>query len=93
MFKYKFRLFQRRSSLRVKNLLEQQQQSKNQVDEDDDEENSTINLTDESKYRFLIKKQKDQETREKNRDKLQQDRAFRAQRRLEAKKTLNIFTK
>ena len=88
------RLFQRRSSLRVKSLLEQQK-SKNQVDED--EENEVVDLTDESKYRlnysekFLIKKKEDQESREKYREKVQQDRAVRAQRRLAAKQ--NLFTK
>jgi hypothetical protein len=81
-----FRLFQRRSSQRVKTIVDRQKE-KCRSGEDDDlpnsEEESDSKLTHSEKY--LVQKEKQLVAKSKIREKIQQDRALRAQRRLEAK--------
>lgn len=77
--------------MRVKSLLEQQKQSKSLLEQIDEDTNISA-TSEESKYRisfnekFLKQKKREEQAKEKNREKIQQDRAIRAQRRLEAKK-------
>lgn len=79
------RLFQRRSSQRVKGLIERQKNKK--VDEDNlsnasgDDSDSKLSHTE----KYLEEKKKQFIAKTKIRQKIQNDRAERAQRRLEAK--------
>lgn len=81
-----FRLFQRRSSLRVKGLIERRQTTK-KYNEDNlpelSEEDSDSKLSYSEKY--LEDKRKEDLAKSKIREQIQNDRALRVQRRLEAK--------
>lgn len=80
-----FSLFQRRSSLRVKGLIERQKE-KQSADENLpilSEDDSDSRLSHNEKY--LEEKKKQVIARSKIREKIQNERALRAQRRLEAK--------
>jgi hypothetical protein len=80
------RLFQRRSSQRVKTIVDRQKEKRAQ-EEDDlpliSEDDSDNRLSHSEKY--LIKRQQQLEEKSKIREDLQNQRALRAQRRLEAK--------
>jgi hypothetical protein len=80
-----YRLFQRRSSLRVKGLAERRKEQ--HVTDDNlpivSEEDSDSKLSFAEKY--LEEKKKEIDKKSKIREQIQNDRAERAQRRLEAK--------
>lgn len=79
------RLFQRRSSQRVKGLIERQKGKKNEEDNlsNGSEDDSDSKLSHTEKY--LEEKKKQFIAKTKIRQKIQNERAERAQRRLEAK--------
>lgn len=83
-FAWLFRLFQRRSSLRVRKLIERQNDKPSDdnlpILSEDDTENK---LSQTEKY--LEEKKKQVIAKSKIREKIQNERALRAQRRLEAK--------
>lgn len=84
-FRLSCRLFQRRSSQRVKGLLERRKDKKGSDDNlpilSEEDGDSKLTLTE----KYLEEREKAKIEKSKIREKIQNERALRAQRRLEAK--------
>lgn len=80
LYSYNFRLFQRRSSLRVKGLTERKKE-KLVKDNSEDESDSKLSFAE----KYLEQKKKSFIEKSKIREQVQFNRALRAQRRLDAK--------